>query len=317
MDWIRGMRFWVMWVVAIAVLVWFGATDPDGGRETLQRVQWLAWLLVVTGLVYLVRRALHPEFRGGDLWAQVKRGNVAAGVAAAGLMILTGFLFLAFAGRATAAELQLPPKAVQGLPVLDAEITAHWPSMPLRSVLGALVDKETCYSRTHPKCWSPRAELKTKREYGFGWGQLTVAYRGDGSERFNAFRDVKRLDRALAGWTWENRYEPKMQARALVVMNRTCFNRMRELVADEFNALALCDAAYNGGMGGMLAERRMCAARPGCDPDKWFGHVELHSTKSRKAWDGYGESAFDINRGHVKAVMVTRRPPYILWWAEI
>lgn len=78
----------------------------------------------------------------------------------------------------------------------------------------------------------------------------------------------------------------------------------------------MCDAAYNGGLGGVYAERRLCAAAPACNPDRWFGNVEQHSTKSRAKWHGYGASAFEINRTHVKNVMVVRRPKYAAWFGE-
>jgi len=52
-------RLWVMWVAAIAVVAWYWLTDPDGGAETIMRLQWLAWLCVAAGPVYLLRRAFH------------------------------------------------------------------------------------------------------------------------------------------------------------------------------------------------------------------------------------------------------------------
>ena len=44
-------RLWVMWVAAIAVVAWYWLTDPDGGAETIMRLQWLAWLCVAAGPV--------------------------------------------------------------------------------------------------------------------------------------------------------------------------------------------------------------------------------------------------------------------------
>ena len=37
---------------------------------------------------------------------------------------------------------------------------------------------------------------------------------------------------------------------------------------------ALSQAAYNGGPGWIKRERRLCAATPGCDPRRWYRHVE-------------------------------------------
>ena len=72
---------------------------------------------------------------------------------------------------------------------------------------------------------------------------------------------------------------------------------------DDLNRLAMCDAEYNGGRGGLAQDRQLCKLTKGCDPNQWFGHVELHSNKSREKWQGYGQSAFDINRAHVRGTV--------------
>ena len=69
-------------------------------------------------------------------------------------------------------------------------------------------------------------------------------------------------------------------------------------------------AAHNGGLAGVLSERRICARVDGCDPNQWFGHVEAHSLKSRVPHPGYRLSWFAINREHVRNVMIVRRPKY-------
>ena len=50
-------------------------------------------------------------------------------------------------------------------------------------------------------------------------------------------------------------------------------------------------------------------------PSPVFGHVEHHSSKSRVKWQGYGDSAFDINRAHVRATvpLEPRRWRYVQW----
>lgn len=305
----RGIVFWVL---SLAVLAWYWMTDPDGGAETTARLQSLAWLLAGTPLiVYVLRRAFAEAVRGRDLAQMIRDGNIAAGIALAGLYIFTGMLFLAVSGYARAGE--PPPAALQYLPVLKAEQVAYWPAHPSPAVLGSLIEQETCPSLTSRKCWNPRTELKTEREYGFGLGQKTIAYRGDGSERFNAWRETREAHAdALADWTWGSRYDARMQLRAVVLDNRECYRRINKLVPKGESALAMCDGAYNGGYGGMLADRRLCASTPGCDPDQWFDHVELTSTKSRVRWRGYGASAFEINRTHVRNVMRVRRERYVL-----
>ena len=278
------------------------------------RVQWLAWAVVAAGPVYLLRRALMDNARSYEAYKAAMKAPVGAGLVFLGLCLLTGLLFLAVIGRAGANE--LPERAKTYLPVLEEEVVSYWPDLKMRSMLGSQVEQETCITLKHRYCWSPTAELKTAREYGFGLGQHTQAFRSDGSVRFDAHAEALARYPSLADWTFENRFDAKMQLRAIVLSNRDCYRRMATLGPDDYNTLAMCDAAYNGGFGGMLNERRICAKVPDCDADVWFGNVALYSLKSRAKWKGYGASAFDINRSHVKNVMVVRRPKYMMWFKE-
>lgn len=201
-----------------------------------------------------------------------------------------------------------PAAALLLLPLLVSEISAHWPELEQRSLLGAQVEQETCYSLKHPKCWNPRAELKTSREYGFGLGQVTV------TDRFNTFADLRaRYTRELAGWTWEGRYDARYQLRALVLMDRALFASCQRLVASARDGHACMASSYNGGFGGFTRDRALCANTAGCDRSRWFGHVELVSYKARVAVSGYGKSFYEVNREYVRNVLDVRRPRYIAY----
>lgn len=199
---------------------------------------------------------------------------------------------------------QLPPLALQYAPILREEIAVYWGEMSLPSALAATVEQETCYSLKHKGCWNPHTELKTAREYGFGLGQITV------TERFNVFNEVKALDRTLKEWQWSDRYDPRMQLRALVLKEKQNYGVMTFAATDR-DRLAFTFAAYNGGIGGVLSDRKVCQATRGCDPGRWFGHIQNTSLKSRAKWQGYGQSPFDINRDYVNNVLNVRRPKYV------
>lgn len=304
----KSHRFWVMWLGSLAVVGWYFLTDPNGGAETLARIQWLVWVVVVAGPVYLLRRAFHAEARSGEAYRKALESPTGAGLVFLGLTLLTGMLFIAFAGRAAAAE--LPPGAVKYLPALVAEQARHWPDAPLRSAIAAQIEQETCPSLKSAKCWNPRTELKTSREYGFGLGQLTV------TPRFDNFAEARKLHGSLRDWKFEDRFDAERQLRVVVLMDRSAFNRL-PFVDDRRERLAMALSAYNGGLGGVLQDRRLCAQVVGCDPGRWFGHVEHYSLKARTKTAGYGQSFFDINRGYVRAVMLDRRKRYAGVFGEV
>lgn len=205
----------------------------------------------------------------------------------------------------------IPEQAVQHLPTLSKQVKEVWPTFYAPNYFGALIEHESCISLTHSKCWNPTSRLKSDREEGAGLGQLTRAFKADGSTRFDALEDAKRLDaKGLNDLRWDTVYQrPDLQMRVVILMTRANWNRLDKLVADNDGKLAMTDAAYNGGIGGVLNERRACGLRDGCDPNKWFGHVEKVCLKSTKPLYA-GRSACDINRHHVHDVLHTRMPKY-------
>lgn len=297
----QSFRFFLMLLFAGFVLGWYYFTDPDGGADTLLRIQWMAWLFVFAGPVYVLRRMLMDGARARAAFERAMGSPVGAGLAFLGLAILSSALFFSFASRAHGGE--LPPGAVKYLPVLEAEQSANWPDAPLRSAFAAQVEQETCPSLKSAKCWNPRAELKTDREYGFGLGQLTV------TPKFDNFAEARKLHGSLRDWKFEDRFDPRRQLRAMVLMDRSAFMRL-SFVDDPLERMAMALSAYNGGMVGVLQDRRLCASVEGCDPDRWFGHVEIHSLKAKTKTVGYGKSFFDINREYVRNVMIVRRQRY-------
>lgn len=75
----------------------------------------------------------------------------------------------------------MPDLAYTYAPMLVMVQALLWPAAPQPEVMAAQIERETCITLTHRTCWSPRAELKTSRENGVGFGQVTRAYRADGT----------------------------------------------------------------------------------------------------------------------------------------
>lgn len=223
------------------------------------------------------------------------------------IAMLFAFCVIVFWVIPAHAKTDLPAGAIKYLPVLKTEIQTIWPDVQPYSTLGALIEQESCISLKHKKCWNPRAELKTDREYGFGLGQLTVTH------KFNAFEEVKAMHPSMRDWRWEDRYNPSYQLRAIVLKNRNNFRAVSKWTPRNEDRMAFTFSAYNGGLGGLMKDRRLCANVKGCDTTRWFGHVEQHSFRSKVAVKGYGQSFFDINRGYVRNVWneTPRRKKYI------
>lgn len=212
------------------------------------------------------------------------------------------------------ALLAVPVGAVTYAPLLVERQRGTWPESPEPWTLGGLVEQESCVSLKSPRCWNPRAELKTSREYGFGFGQITVAYNADGTERFNKFAELKAQYASLNAWRWQDRYDPGYQLTAVVEMTHGLWRRVPP-AADVGAQWAFTLASYNGGLGSLLQDRRVCANSAGCDPSRWFGNIETHSLKSRAPQKAYGgQSWFSINRGYVRNVLTLRRGKYRQFW---
>lgn len=290
-------------------------TDPDAhGLSTL-----LGGLAIVQGVwavaaAHWGRKALtdYPEADQRRLFAKALETSTGAGLALIALAIVFVGLLLVFAPRAHADN--LPAGFHKYGATLKAEQLRYWPDHPDPAALAALVEQESCVSLKSPRCWNPSARLKTDREEGAGMGQITRAYRADGSLRFDSLADLRsQYSAELSGWGWDNVYQrPDLQLRALVLMSRDTARPFRASAG----WLHFGDAGYNGGVAGVQKERRACKLSPGCDPGQWFGHVERHCLKSRQPLYG-SRSACDINREHVAGVFHIRRTKYVDAMARI
>lgn len=209
----------------------------------------------------------------------------------------------------------VPPLARVHAPSLVKAQRSTWPDAPTPAFLAAQVEQESCISLKSARCWSPRVELKTAREYGFGLGQTTIAYKADGSVRFNKWAELRTRYPSLRGWTWENRFDPGFQLTALVEMDRSIYKLWPD-AASARDRLGFTLSAYNGGEGGVRQDRLLCRNTEGCDPAKWWGNVERQSLKSKVAFKGYGKSPYEINREYPCNVLGFRMPKYQQFFRE-
>jgi hypothetical protein len=182
-------------------------------------------------------------------------------------------------------------------------VKESWPDITMPTLIPGLIEQETCITLKHSKCWSRMAKLETSREYGFGLGQLTV------TSRFNAFEEVKQLDSKLKGWQWDDRFNAEFQMTAIVAMLKRNYRVFRN-AEKELDHYAFSLASYNGGVGGIQSDQRICRNTPGCNSNLWFGHTEHTSLKQKTVVKGYGQSFFQINRKYPVNVLLIRRMKY-------
>lgn len=207
----------------------------------------------------------------------------------------------------------IPPQAFQYFPIIQKEVQIYSPRFYSEYInyFPSLIEHESCISLKHSRCFNPSSKLQSKRELGVGLGQITKTYREDGSIRFDSLSDLKKVhSQALKELSWENVISrPDLQIRAIVLMTNDNLNKLHNKYILPLDHIAMTDAAYNGGLGGVLKEKRACGLAANCDPDIWFGNVEVYCLKSKKPLYG-NRSACDINRHHVHDVLHNRMPKY-------
>lgn len=208
-------------------------------------------------------------------------------------------------------KIYIPTQAYQYLPMIQQELEKVFPEFPLTAYLPALIEHESCITLKHSKCWSPKSELKTKRERGVGLSQLTIAFNTDGTTRFDTLSDLVRQNPVLLKeLNWNNiPYRPDLQIRAMIILTKSNYIALRN-VTSVVQRISMADSAYNGGLGSLNKSRTICKLARDCDPLVWFNHVERYCSKSKKVLYG-NRSACDINKDHVRDVIITRLPKYL------
>lgn len=282
-------RLWPLLVVIALALVVFG----DGAQLAVQ-----LYALSMVGLVlivaHLIRKSLFPYVDLSFLVNQAKGEPLAAAVVFASIVALIVSLLFATSARA-----EVPERAKALLPILSAAVSEHWSNAPLSHIMAGQVEQESS--------WKQQATLKTSRELGRGLVQLTIAYKSDGSERFNSYRDAVRM-RALAGWDWErDPYNIRYQLTYLVLRDRAEFAGMRPLFSNETETWKASLVCYNAGKGRVLKRRHFAKAQ-GLPVDQWDGGL-AEAKDPTEAKLLYGRSLRELVNEYPRKVL-TRAEKY-------
>ncbi len=181
---------------------------------------------------------------------------------------------------ATKAADRIPPQAEQYRRILHAEVLrAYGLAGPqdATAIAAGTIHQESA--------WNPRAASA----YAQGLTQFVPS----------TFADMVKADPSIAalGDIWN----PHAAIRAMTQYHVRLWRSNTQGRTDEDRwSFTLSD--YNGGKGNTNKDRALCRLTAGCDPSRWFGHVELHS--------GRAPQFFSENRRYVSNIWLRFRPLY-------
>lgn len=205
----------------------------------------------------------------------------------------------------------IPERGKLLVPVILEEQEKFFKEGVESAYLPALAEHESCISLKHSKCMNPTSELLTSREHGAGLFQITMAWKKDGSVRFDSLQSMKtRYKIELQELSWTNvKTRPDLQIRLAVLMVRDTY-KSYHMVTDPFVRYHFTDNDYNGGARDVKRARIACNMALGCDSQLWFNHTERYSPKSAIVMPGYGRSPKQISLHHTDDVFHNRLPKY-------
>ncbi len=234
-------------------------------------------------------------------------------------VIIVAYLAL-FAGIAHAVDYSpntyIPYNAHTYLPLLKYEQGLMWRGLVEPWYLGALIEKESCYTLRSIRCWNPRSQLKTSREEGAGLIQLTRAFNLNGTVRFDMLNTMaKKYSYYLKDLSWSDIYQrPDLQIRAGILLSKENYDALYS-ITDAKERLYFTDASYNQGIGNTFKQARLCGLVSNCNPRIWFNNVAKMCTGTRVLYGN--RSACEINRDHVNDIFNIRMPKYKKLWPDI
>lgn len=202
----------------------------------------------------------------------------------------------------------IPPEAYKYFGIIKKESDRLIPEFIYPYYFAALIEHESCVSLTSRQCWKPTSTLRTSRELGVGLGQITKTYGKRGFDNLTSLRNT--YWKELHELSWSNvASRPDLQIRAIILMYLNNNDHLNTAIDNPYQRMAMLDAGYNGGLGGVLKDRRVCGLAKNCNPHIWFNNTEKYCTKSKKVL--YGQrNACMINRNHVRDVLKTRLKKY-------
>lgn len=150
---------------------------------------------------------------------------------------------------------------------------------------------------------APVATMAAQVEQESAWNPLAQSPFAQGLAQFTPSTAAWISGAYPATLSLNQPFNPAWALRALAQYDRILYDGFPMPLECDRWAMAL--AGYNGGPGWVQRDRRLCGAVGGCDPDKWFEHVELHTNRSPEA--------ARENRGYPRRILLKLQANYLTW----
>jgi hypothetical protein len=192
-------------------------------------------------------------------------------------------------------------KAEPYLPTLKNIIQEYWKDVPMKETIPAQIEAESG--------WKVNAELRTSREHGVGFSQITIAFNKDGSVRFDNFKEAKRKYKELTDWNWNDKFNAKYHFTYLCLTDKSNFNNMSKLFTKNIDRWAGTLVSYNAGRGTVLNRRALCKITEGCNFNLWFGGC---NTVKMKGEDKllYGQKLYEMRNKYPFNIIFKKSEKY-------
>jgi hypothetical protein len=197
-------------------------------------------------------------------------------------------------------------KAKKYMPMVAKTLDDLWPTMPRKEIIPAQIGRESGFN--------PHATLKTSRELGRGFGQITITYTAAHKERFNNFRNAVTM-KGLKGWNWKkDPYNVQYQLMYLILSDKSNYNTARPFMINDDEAVKTMLVSYNAGDGRWII-RRTYAKAMGIPTDRWTGGLDRACKPSEKKTKVYGESLCQMVNDYPEIVF-KQAPDYTQFFEE-
>lgn len=283
-------------VILLAAWIIFGKSP-----QLYSALMSLSMLAIILLAINIFRQFMFPHIKMGQLVKIASKNPIGAAIVFFATMLF--IMMVVMITMASASDEVMLSRAKPWIPTLQKNFKIYWPDAPLKHYQPSQIEQESL--------WKQFAELKTSREHGRCFSQMTIAYNKDGTVRFNKFIEARQRYKELRGWDWQN--DPfNAQYHLLFVTledhrNFLAFNDTFSTDMDRWAATLVC---YNAGCTTVRSRWSVCEKTPGCDSSRWFGGLDSVASVSEAKALLYGRPLAAERNKYPRLIIFTRSLKY-------